>query len=219
MSIFDLTDRAPDATKKEEMGVAHGATRSDLARVTALVERARQGEAAAIQELFRAHLTGVHRVVYRLVGASADVDDLVQTAFVEAFRSLAGFRGDALFSTWLARIAVRVTMHAVKRRPPRAQPLSETTELSADLPSPERRVAAREGLALLDRLLSELRPKRRAAFVLHVLEGYPMEEVAAILNASIAAVKVRVHDARRHLERRIERDPRLAEAFAERTGP
>jgi RNA polymerase sigma-70 factor (ECF subfamily) len=201
------------------MGVARGAARPGSVEVTALVARARQGDAGAIQELFRAHLDGVHRVVHRLVGPIPEVDDLVQTVFVEAFRSLAGFRGDALFSTWLARIAVRVTMHAIRRRPPMALPLHEELDLPADLPGPERTVAAREGLALLDGLLAELRPKRRAAFVLHVLEGYAMDEVAAILNASTAAVKVRVHDARRHIERRMQRDPRLVEWLTREARP
>jgi RNA polymerase sigma-70 factor (ECF subfamily) len=190
------------------------ASRPGPVEVTALVARARAGDLAAVQALFRGHLPGVHRLVYRMVGKSSDLDDLVQNVFVEAFRSLGGFRGDALFSTWLSRIAVRVTMHAVRRRPPPAVPLHEETELAGDLPGPERTVAAREGLAVLDGLLGEMRPKRRSAFVLHVLEGHPMEEVAAILNTSTAAVKVRVHDARRQIERRIERNPALAEALA-----
>ena len=84
--------------------------------MAALVARARQGDGAAIETLFHLHLPGVHRVVYRLVGPQPDVEDLVQTVFVEAFRSLAGFRGDALFSTWLQRIAVRVTMHGQQLR-------------------------------------------------------------------------------------------------------
>jgi RNA polymerase sigma-70 factor (ECF subfamily) len=79
----------------------------------------------------------------------------------------------------------------------------------AGTPGPERRAAAREALAALDVLLAELRPKRRAAFVLHVLEGHSMEEIAAMLNASISAIKVRVHDARRHIERRVARKPEL----------
>ena len=211
MRFFHLTSAARRDTKGD-MVVARGTSRPapDRAVVTALLAGARRGGPSAIQELFRAHLPGVHRVVYRLVGPIADVDDLVQTVFFEAFRSLGGFQGDALFSTWLARIAVRVTMRAIQRRPPAAVSLSDDMDLAADLPGPERLVAAREGLAVLDAVLAELRPKRRSAFVLHVLEGYPMEEVAAILGASTSAVKVRVHDARRHIERRIRRDPTLA---------
>ena len=179
----------------------------------ALVDRARHNDGAAFRELFQAHVGGVHRIVYRMVGPVPDLDDLVQTVFVEAFRSLPAFRGEALFSTWLARIAARVTMHAVRRRPPRAKPLDEQ-EHQAHAAGPERTIAAREGLAILDGLLAGLRPKRRAAFVLHVLEGYSMEEVAVILNASTAAVKVRVHDARRHLEKRCKRHPGLTELVA-----
>jgi RNA polymerase sigma-70 factor (ECF subfamily) len=183
--------------------------------MVALLERARHQDAAAFQTLFRAHLESVHRLVHRIVGPLPEVEDLVQTVFIEAFRSLADFRGDALFSTWLARIALRVTLRAIKRRPPRAISWEAKLEVGAEPglepPSAERRVAARESLALLDRLLAELRPKPRAAFVLHVLEGYPVEEVAAILNASPAAVKVRVHDARRYIERRLQRDPRLGD--------
>ena len=212
MSFFRLTSDGSPPTE-EEMGFAHQSPDARAREMTALVARARAGELAAIQQVFREHLPGVHRLVYRMVGPSPDLDDLVQTVFVEAFRSLPGFRGDAMFSTWLSRIAVRVTMHAVRRRPPASVPIHGEQEIALEHPSADRRVAAREALALLDRLLGEMRPKRRAAFVLHVLEGHPMEEVAAILNASTAAVTVRVHDARRHIERRLERDPALAESL------
>ena len=153
-----------------------------------------------------------------MVGARNDVDDLVQTAFVEAFRSLPDFRGDALFSTWLTRIAVRVTMRAVRRRHPATTPLDDVPEPAAATPGPEHVVAARETLALVETVLAELRPKRRAAFVLHVLEGYSMEEVAAILSASTTAVKVRVHDARRHIERRLKQNPGMASVVARSGG-
>ena len=72
----------------------------------------------------------------------------------------------------------------------------------------------------MEELLGELRPKRRAAFVLHVLEGYSTEEVAAMLNASTAAVKVRIDDARRHIEKRLKREPAMLAALGpRRAGP
>lgn len=217
MRFFHLTS-AHRAVTDPFMRVARGSSRLGAAEMTALLERARHQDGAAIQTLFRAHLESVHRLVYRIVGPLPEVEDLVQTVFIEAFRSLADFRGDALFSTWLARITVRVTLRAIKRRPPRAIPWEARLEVGPEPglepPSAERRVAARESLAQLDGLLAELRPKPRAAFVLHVLEGYPVEEVAAILGASTAAVKVRVHDARRYIERRLLRDPRLCDLLA-----
>lgn len=171
--------------------------------VAVLLERARQRDHAAFGELFRGHVRGVHRVIRRITGARSDIEDLVQTTFVEAFRSLPAFRGDALFSTWLARIAVRVSLRAAGWRGRSPLSLEEMSEPAAEGPDPERIASARETLATVEGLLAELRPKRRAAFVLHVLEGYSMDEVGAMLNASTSAIKVRVHDARRQIEKRM----------------
>jgi len=184
------------------------------ADLSALVDRARRQDPAAFRELFQRHVRGIQRVATRIYGPSPDIEDIVQTAFVEAFRSLADFRGDALFSTWLTRIAVRVALRAAKKRPARALTLEHALERAAEAPGPERLAVAREGLSLLERLLAELRPKRRAAFVLTVLEGYSIEEVAAILGASTNAVKVRVHDARRQFEKRLKNQPDLLAALA-----
>ncbi len=190
------------------------ADRSPPVEIAALVERARSGEAAAFRELFRLHVSRVHRIVYRMAGASCDVDDLVQTVFVEGFRSLPSFRGESLFSTWLGRIAVRVSMRAKKRPALTLVPLDDAPHSVAAGADPHEAATAQEGLRRLDGLLASLRPKKRAAFVLHALEGYSIEETAAMVGASVAAVKVRIHDARRELERRALKDP----YFAERVG-
>ena len=199
---FLLTRRRPGATSTTVEAMPDP-SRPVTAEVAALLERARQRDHAAFRELFRTHVRGVHRVIRRIAGPRADIEDLVQTTFVEAFRSLPDFRGDALFSTWLTRIAVRVSLRAGRWRGRALVSLDETGEPMAEGPDPERIAAAREALASVETLLAELRPKRRAAFVLHVLEGHSMEEVAALLNASTSAIKVRVHDARRHMEKRL----------------
>ena len=206
-----LLTSLPVAATSTTVEAVPGPSRPIAAEVAALLERARQRDHTAFRELFRAHVQGVHRVIRRIAGPRVDIEDLVQTTFVEAFRSLPDFRGDALFSTWLARIAVRVSLRAARWRGRALLSLDETSEPVADGPYPERLAAARETLAAVETLLGELRPKRRAAFVLHVLEGYSMDEVAALLNASTSAVKVRVHDARRHIERRLG-EPRGAAA-------
>jgi RNA polymerase sigma-70 factor (ECF subfamily) len=184
-----------------------------------LIDGARRGEATALRELFRLHVDRVHRMVYRLVGRSADVDDLVQTVFIEGFRSLPGFRGESLFSTWLGRIAVRVTMRAVKKPRLTLVPLEAALETARPGVGPEDAASAGEGLRRLDALLATLRPKKRVAFVLHALEGYSLDETAAMVGASVAAVKVRIHDARRELERRARKDSYFAEILATRRLP
>ena len=202
----------------DDVGDMPDPSRPHPPQVAALVDRARRRDPAAFRDLFHSHVGAVHRVVRRMVGAREDVEDLVQTTFVEAFRSLPDFRGDALFSTWLTRIAIRVTMRAVRRRHPGTTSLDEMGEPASVTPGPERVTSARETLVLVEALLAELRPKRRAAFVLHVLEGYSMEEVAAILSASTAAVKVRVHDARRHIERRLKQNPSMVATLSRAGG-
>lgn len=187
--------------------------------VTPLVARARAGDDEAFRLLFRLHVQRVNRLVTRLGARASDADDLVQAVFVEAFRSLPSFRGDALFSTWLARIAVRVTQRALKRPRLRVLPWDDALELAAPGPAPEGIVGARRVLAHMDALLATLKPKRRVAFVLHVLEGYSMEEIGAIVNASVPAVKVRVHDARLEIEKRLRREPELLAAWREGVAP
>ncbi len=185
------------------------------AEVTALVDGARRGEPTAFRELFRLHVARVHRMVHRMVGATSDLDDLVQTVFVEAFRSLPGFRGESLFSTWLGRIAVRVTMRAVKRPTVTTVPIEAVERSLSDPSNPDDSARANEGARHLDSLLAALKPKKRAAFVLHALEGFSIEETAAMVGASVAATKVRIHDARRELERRARKDAWFAERLKE----
>jgi len=191
---------------------------SDEDSSLALVRNACGGDAASFREHFRAHCTSVHRIVYRLLGPTAEVDDVVQSVFIEAFRGLEGFRGDARFSTWLARIAVRVAMRSVGRR--RAGWLSIDDVAVAEAgPGPDEVADEEEGLRHLDHLLGQLRPKKRTAFVLHVLEGYSATETAEMLGASVAAVKLRVYEARRELARLAARDPWFAAALEKRKGP
>jgi RNA polymerase sigma-70 factor (ECF subfamily) len=75
-----------------------------------LVARCQRGDHAAFAELFDTHKTDVARIVYRFVGASADLEDLVQDVFVQVYRSIGKFKGNARFSTWLYRVAVNVAL-------------------------------------------------------------------------------------------------------------
>ena len=111
---------------------------------------------------------------------------------------------------------MRVALRAAKSRPRRPVPLEQAVACAVDAPSPERVAAARQGLNVLTRLLGELRPKRRAAFVLSVLEGYSVDEAAALLGISANALKVRVHDARRQIEKSLKHHPDLLAALSPR---
>jgi RNA polymerase sigma-70 factor (ECF subfamily) len=177
---------------------------------SSLVAACLRGEVAAQRRLFRREYPRVNATIFRLVGRHRDSEDLVQEAFVEVFRSLAHFRGEARLSTWIDRIAVRVAMRWFgARRPPAAQ-LELVPEPAAQTAAADRRADARAGLERLYAVLATLSDAARAAFVLHVVDGRPLVEVAEITGTTVVATKVRVWRARREIERIARRDPLLA---------
>jgi RNA polymerase sigma-70 factor (ECF subfamily) len=188
---------------------------SELAAVpdeAALIERIRRGERAAERELFRRERGRVHATLYRVLGTNRDMEDLVQEAFLEVFRSLPGFRGEARLATWVDRITVRVAYRWLSRKRPPAMPLEALPEAdSGPSMGPDQRVAAREGVRRVYAALALLSPAARIAFALHVIEGRPIVEVARLVGSAVVATKVRIWRARRELERQAAADPVLAD--------
>jgi RNA polymerase sigma-70 factor (ECF subfamily) len=176
-----------------------------------LARRCAAGEVAAQRQLFRDYRVRVHRTLYRILGSNADMEDLVQDVFLEVFRSLDRFRGEAKLSTWIARITTRVAMHYIGRRKPAAHSLDGlSVEVAAGDPSAEDLALVREAAARLYRALERVDPVQRVAFALHVIEGLPLREVADMTESSLVATKSRVWRARREIEKRARRDPLLA---------
>jgi len=182
------------------------------------VEACRQGDPRALEALFTAQAPVLERILGRLLGPTADVEDALQQTFIAAMRGLPQFRGEARVETWLGRIAVRQAYELLRKpeRKRRAQ-LDLVAEPSDGRPGPDRQ---REGRRQLERLyahLESLGPKKQLAFVLHVIDGRPMDEVAALMGASTPATKSRVMWARRALLRKARRDPLLRELVPEET--
>lgn len=174
-----------------------------------LAERCRAGDVDAQRELFRRELDRVHLVLVRVLGPCRDLEDLVQEAFIQIFRSLAIYRGEAQLGTWCDRVAARVAYaYLEKRRVPTA-PLEAVAELAGGDPSAEQRAIDREAARRLYAALERVEPKQRVAFALHVIDGRPIDEVARIVGASRVAVKTRVWRAEREVRRRAAKDPLL----------
>ena len=154
-------------------------TGGEASQIADYVRRAQGGDPEGYKQLFRLHVQRLHRLVHRLAGPGCDVEDLVQTIFVQAFRALPGFRGDSAFFTWLGRIAIRITLRQSRPVRPRALPLDEAIAGGAG-GSAEGDADARRALLRFDAILGGLSEKRRTAFVLHVLQGHSLEEVPAM---------------------------------------
>lgn len=182
--------------------------------VDPLVRRAQSGDPRAFHELFVRHREDVARIVYRTLGPDPDVDDIVQEAFVQFFRSIGRFRGDSKLSTWLYRIVTNVArMHLRSRR---ARPVL-THATSADLTRADESHDPAEGaernarLRALYRHLDDLSDKKRTVLVLHDLEGLAPSEIARIVDAPVLTVRTRLFYARRDLYAALGNDPVLAD--------
>lgn len=185
--------------------VVHGDDASaDLAR------RAATGDRRAFDDLYRAHVARAYRLLSRLVGPAAERDDLVQQVFLEAFRSLPRFRGDAAFSTWLHRIVVNVAYQYLRRQKRTRWDAQVPDELPSPQACPEAAARRREELGRALAYLSALKPKKRIAYVLRVVEGMSLDEIGALVGANAPAVGQRIKHAQRELSAMAERDRRRA---------
>ncbi len=185
-----------------------------------LVDRCITGEPAATRELFRRHRARVHASLFRVLGSNRDMDDLLQEAFIQVFRSLSNWRAEASLSTWIDRVSVRVAYRYLSQRGRRIV----TTELLEDdgggsvsdgetaIDGPgARRQLARDGVKRLYEVLDELGAASRLAFTLHEIDGRPLAEVAKLVGSSVTATKLRVWRARKKIEQAASADPVLRE--------
>lgn len=181
-----------------------------------LVDRCVEGQEAAARQLFRAHQARVHATLFRVLGANRDMDDLMQETFIQVFRSLKSFRGEARLSTWIDRIAARVAYRYLSQRRGMiaAAVLDEEAVPAAHIEAADR-MLAREGVRRFYAALGELGAAARIAFTLHEVDGRPLAEVARIVGASVTTTKLRVWRARRALMKRAASDAVLSEFLAE----
>ncbi len=164
-----------------------------------LLERARKGDLESFAELTRVFERRIRTVIYRLLDDARDVDEVVQDTFVQAWRNLERFRGDATPYTWLYRIAVN---EALMRRRRKTLPTTELQETT--LPHGDDAFAAADARAFLVERLRALPDEYRAAVVLRDVEGHSNEEVAQLLDLSVAAAKSRIHRGRMRLREDLE---------------
>lgn len=185
-----------------------------------LVRRCLAGDRSAQRRLFRAHFDRLYVTLVRVTHDDQEAEDLAQESFYRAFRSLHTFDGRARFQTWLEAIALRVTFRRLRARGrQRAQlaraPIGWDGEGAPNLdggagPGPEDAVQAREGLRRLHALLDRMSPGMRMAFVLHAVDGRPLNEVARLLGIPVVTAKLRAWRARNALSAAARRDEVLA---------
>ena len=178
-----------------------------------LIRRFQQGNKGAFTEIFRRHRSDVARLVFRMLGPVADAEDVIQEVFLQVHRSLADFRGQSKFTTWLHRVTVNVVLMA--RRAARSRPVfvgEPLAEREADRSLlPDEDVVRRRRIDAFRRLLDRMPEKKRTVYVLHELEGIAPAEIAEIVGAPVMTVRTRLFYARRELEEMMREEPALAQ--------
>jgi RNA polymerase sigma-70 factor (ECF subfamily) len=178
-----------------------------------LIQRAAAGDTEAFRALYTRHRNDVARLVFRMLGAKADLDDVVQEVFFQVFRSLKDFRGQAKLSTWLHRVTVNVVlMHrrAARSRPTYTEETAQDATPDEERARPDEDVDRRERVRAFARVLDKLADKKRVVFVLHELEGMAPAEIAKAVGAPILTVRTRLFYARREIEALLAEEPALA---------
>ena len=175
-----------------------------MSNLEGAVERFLNGDAAAFQELVDATSTRLVRLSARMLGNVADAEDVVQEAYVKAYRSLREGQFDrrAKVETWLYRIVVNASIDARRKRTRRG-PAVEIDDETV-MPAPEGQSAGEARLALTELAdwLDQLPPDQQAALVLKAVEGRESAEIAEILSCSEGAVEQRLVRARATLRQR-----------------
>ena len=161
------------------------------------VQRALGGDQAAMRALWTRHAPHIDVVVRRLVGHDPDLAaDVAQEVWIQIFRALPSFRGDAQFGTWAHRIAVNRTLNALRRTKRMAAVEVDMEEDTSSVePEAERALLA----ASIEEAAAKLSPGARTVFLLHDVEGYTHEEIAAELGITAGGSKSQLFKARAKL--------------------
>ena len=170
---------------------------------TTLVQRVRERDAAAREELFQRYRGEAYRVAYRLLGHEDDALDAVQDAMLKAFSALDGFDGRSEFRTWLLRIVTNTALDGGRRRKRLARD-GTSLDHSPVEPSisedPAKDLHQQDLRRMLDRALGGLTSTLRGTFVLFAETGLSYKEIAEIQQVPIGTVMSRIHAAREKLQ-------------------
>ena len=159
----------------------------------ALVRRSLDGDVVAFERLYRGHVGRVHGAILRLVGMDRGrAEELTQDAFVRAWQKLSSFRHESAFSTWLYRLGVNTALMDLRGRREEVGVDDEALDAAAGSDVP---FCAGER-SDLERAVAALPPRARAVLVLHDVEGWKHEEIAADLGMAVGSSKAQLHRAR-----------------------
>ncbi|MGH9580422.1 MAG: RNA polymerase sigma factor [Terriglobales bacterium] len=169
------------------------------------IARAKEGDVESFEALYALHKRRVYSLCLRMTSNPTEAEDLTQEAFLQLFRKIGTFRGESAFSTWLHRLSVNVVLMHLRKKGLPLVSLEEATEPQGEegpkreLGGPDLALAGSVDRLNLERAIGELPAGYRTIFVLHDVEGYEHNEIAAMMGCSVGNSKSQLHKARMRL--------------------
>ncbi len=196
-----------------------------------LIQRSKNGDLDAFEQLVRRYESKVYTIAYRFLGNHADALDLAQETFLRLYQALPGFRGESSFMTWLYRIIANACRDEIRRQQKHGSlSLNDNSgeaaagdyqgagqKMGIFIPSPEEAVERKELNETIQECLNSLSEEHRLVLVMREIQGMSYEEIAGVMNCSLGTVKSRLNRARQSFKEKFSekwellgRDSRLA---------
>ncbi|MEO8598231.1 MAG: RNA polymerase sigma factor RpoE [bacterium] len=189
-----------------------------------LVERVQHGDKKAFELLFSKYQRKLMRLVSRLVRDQAEAEDVVQEAFIKAYRALPQFRGDSAFYTWLYRIGINTAKNYLVTQGRRAPTSTDADVEEAetfddgehlrDINTPESMLATKQIAQTVNLAMESLPDELRTAISLREIEGLSYDEIADVMECPIGTVRSRIFRAREAIAEKLR--PLLDTAYDKR---
>ena len=167
-----------------------------------LVSKAKDGDVAAFEQLYKAFATKILNYLYRMTGSREEAEDLGQETFVLAFRNLKALKDNRKLQSWLYRIAQNNVYQRYRGQTPLLESLDQpmitpqAQRIAAPSKTPEEGVLSKELMEVIQKVIGELPPKYRQVFVLSAIHRLSYSQISDIVGRSLAAVKSDIHRAR-----------------------
>jgi RNA polymerase sigma-70 factor, ECF subfamily len=195
-------DRASPSAPRGNAHAAYTPASSPDPSDAMVLARAQAGDHHAFAQLYSLHKRRIYSLCLRMVGNIAEAEDLTQEAFLQLHRKIGTFRGDSAFSTWLHRLAINVVLMQLRKKGLSLISLDEAMEPAPEegpgrsFGAPDLTLAGAIDRLALERAVADLPAGYRLIFILHDVEGFEHNEIAAMLDCSIGNSKSQLHKAR-----------------------
>lgn len=187
----------------------------------ALIEKSKNGDSQAFEELISSYQKKVLNLAYRMLGSVSDAEDAAQEIFIKVFRSLYSFNEQSAFSTWIYKVATNVCLDILRKRKRqnggamisinRYNSQDDEYELPIEdtAPSPYEEAQKKEAMRALGSALDLLSEEQRAVIVMRDINGLSYEEIADVMECSLGTIKSRINRSRLALRKLLEKDKEL----------